>query len=88
MVDVADEQNPMKLAELGLINEIHKSRFMHYQDPAVPIEGVYEPNLVSSLEKQLPNSALLKGLSTYNVKLDQTLNALPPAQHMNGLPSK
>lgn len=71
MLPLTDSQDPIKLAELGLINEGDKqTRFMHFQEPAVPIESIYEENLVSSLEKQLPNNALLKGLSTWNVKMD------------------
>ena len=52
----------------------------------MPLESIYQnSNLISTLEKQLPANYLLKGLSTWNVKLDKTLNALPPCEHLNGL---
>ena len=86
MVSITDSENPIKLAEYGLINEGDNAKsFMHFQDPSVQLESIYEKNLVGQLEKQLPKNLLLKGLSTWNVKLDKTLNSLPPSQHMNGL---
>lgn len=89
MLQLTDTEKPEQLAELGLINEGDKKKqFMHYQEPSVPIESIYEPNLVNYLEKQMPSSALLKGLSTWNVKMDQTLNSMPPSEHVSGLPAK
>lgn len=38
------------------------------------------------MQKQLPQNYLLKGLKTCNVKLDSTLDAMPPCEHLNGLP--
>jgi hypothetical protein len=43
MISLTDRENPHQLAELGIINEGDKKRqFIHYQDPAVSIESVYE----------------------------------------------
>jgi hypothetical protein len=89
MLQLADSEEPQKLAELGLVNEgDSKKQFMHFQEPSVPIESIYDANLVNCLEKQLPNAAILKGLQTWNVPMNQTLNALPPSVHASGLPEK
>jgi hypothetical protein len=87
LLGLTDSEDPIKLAELGLINEDQtQRRFIHFQEPHVPLESIYQSsNLISTLEKQLPTNYLLKGLSTWNVKLDKTLNALPPCEHLNGL---
>jgi hypothetical protein len=87
LLGLTDGEDPIKLAELGLINEDQKyKRFVHFQEPHVPLESIYQnSNLISTLEKQLPANYHLKGLSTWNVKLDKTLNALPPCEHLNGL---
>ena len=42
LVQLADSEEPFKLAELGLVNEGDKQkRFMHYQEPHVPLESIY-----------------------------------------------
>jgi hypothetical protein len=54
MLPLKDSENPVKLAELGLINVYDtEKRFLHFQDQTTPLERVYMPNLSSSLEKQL-----------------------------------
>lgn len=52
MTTLQDSENPIKLAELGIINvqDEHKE-FIHYQDPNTPLEKVYTPNLMNALEK-------------------------------------
>jgi len=52
MLQLADSEEPQKLAELGLVNEgDSKKQFMHFQEPSVPIESIYDANLVNCLEK-------------------------------------
>ena len=52
MINVANSENPLKLAELGLINEGDQTKkFIHFQESSVPIENIYEQNLQTALEK-------------------------------------
>jgi hypothetical protein len=85
LLTLNDSEDPELLAELGLINEGDKRKqFFHFQDPYTQIEEVHAPNLLATLQKQLPSSMLLKGRATYNVNLAQTLNAMPPSKHLSG----
>lgn len=87
MGQVEDGADQLRLAELGLMNEWDShSSFIHFQEPHVPIESIYDKNLVDSLQKQLPGNQHLNGQATWNVSYDQTLNAFPPENHDNALP--
>jgi hypothetical protein len=48
----------------------------------VPLESIYENgSLVDMLEKQFVANFLVKGLPTWNVSLEKTLNNLPSKNH-------
>ena len=52
MICFQDSEQPIKLAELGLMNTSDKQKKLsHFQDIATPLESVFGPNLENSIEK-------------------------------------
>jgi len=87
-INFSDSENPVNLAELGLINYAdNEKKLCHFMDPFVPIESIYEDHGSSpfeiALEKQLTENYMLKGYDTFNVPLAKTINSLPPSLHQN-----
>lgn len=77
------------LAELGIVNQGDQLKdLVHFQEPHIKLEPIHDNNLIYSLEKQLPFNNVVKQLPTWNVPMRRSLNAIPPCQHLNGLPKE
>eukprot|EP00347_Sterkiella_histriomuscorum_P017580 403348792 len=87
--------DPISMAELGLVNIDDKyGKLQFYQEFKVELENIFErsnqnqiadQDLRFQLAKQFPQNLLLKGLSTWNVPINETLNSMPPQVHDNNL---
>lgn len=91
--------DPFLLADLGLVSTHDKyGKLALYQDFKVELENIFEKassiidssegntnDIRSSLERQFPHNLMLKGFPTWNVKLEDTINNMPPQVHENGL---
>lgn len=82
----------LQLADLGLVNiEDKYGKLKFFQEFRVELENIFEcekphhGDLRAALERQFPQNLLIKGYPTWNVKLEDTLNKLPPQVHENSL---